>query len=139
MAKSKFRVGSGGSADEDINITPLLDIVFIMLIFFIVTSTFVKEPGVEINRPEAQTAKIRKLATILVAITADDKIWINKDEVEIDAVRINIEQLKQENPKGTAVVQVDTKAKSRTLVEVINQIHAAGVEEVAVSTKDRTS
>lgn len=135
MAKSRYRVGGEGGGD-DINVTPLMDIVFIMLIFFIVTSTFVKEPGIEINRPEAQTAQVRKLATILVAISGENEIWINKDLVELDAVRINIEQLKQENPKGTAVVQVDRNADSRYLVEVINQIRAANVEDIAISTED---
>ena len=122
--------------DEDVNVTPLLDIVFIMLIFFIVTSTFVKEPGVEVDRPEAVTATERKLASIIVAISDEDEIWINKEKVELPAVRVAVEQLKRENPKGTAVVQADAKAKSRFLVEVVNQIRAAGVSEVAVSTED---
>ncbi|MCB9956091.1 MAG: biopolymer transporter ExbD [Parvularculaceae bacterium] len=138
MASRSRKVGAG-SANDEINVTPLMDIVFIMLIFFIVTSTFVKEPGVDVQRPEAQTAKVRKLASILVAITADNEIWINKEKVELDQVKINVESLKQENPKGTAVVQVDAKADSRYLVEVVDQIRAAGVEDVAVSTEDRSS
>ena len=138
MARKRKSIGADSSADE-INVTPLMDIVFIMLIFFIVTSTFVKEPGVDVQRPEAQTAKVRKLASILVAITADNEIWINKEKVELDQVKINVESLKQENPKGTAVVQVDAKADSRYLVEVVDQIRAAGVEDVAVSTEDRSS
>ena len=138
MASRSRKVGAG-SANDEINVTPLMDIVFIMLIFFIVTSTFVKEPGVDVERPEAQTAKVRKLASILVAITADNEIWINKEQVELEQVRINVESLKQENPKGTAVVQVDAKADSRYLVEVVDQIRAAGVEDVAVSTEDRSS
>ena len=137
MASRSRKVGAG-SANDEINVTPLMDIVFIMLIFFIVTSTFVKEPGVDVERPEAQTAKVRKLASILVAITADNEIWINKEKVELDQVKINVESLKQENPKGTAVVQVDAKADSRYLVEVVDQIRAAGVEDVAVSTEDRS-
>lgn len=128
---------SGSAAeDEDVNVTPLLDIVFIMLIFFIVTSTFVKEPGVDITRPEASTATERKLASILVAITADNEIWINKEEVELDGVRLAVEALKRENPKGTAAIQVDARADSRYLVEVANQIRNAGVTEIAVSTED---
>ncbi|MEL6360385.1 MAG: biopolymer transporter ExbD [Pseudomonadota bacterium] len=124
------------SGEDDVNVTPLLDIVFIMLIFFIVTSTFVKEPGVDINRPEAQTAKERKFAAILVAVTDENKIYINKDEVALEEVRLSVEELKRENPKGTAVVQVDAKADTRYLVEVVNQIKAAGVNDVAVSTED---
>ena len=133
MARSKY---SQEASDEDVNVTPLLDIVFIMLIFFIVTSTFVKEPGVEVTRPEAATAKERKLASILIAVTDEDKIWINKEEVELEEVRILVEGLLRENPRGTAVVQADAKAKTRYLVEIVNQVRAAGVSDVAVSTDD---
>ena len=122
--------------DADVNVTPLLDIVFIMLIFFIVTSTFVKEPGIDVNRPEATTAKERKLASIIVAISADDEIWINKEKVDLEEVKPIVEQLKRENPKGTAVVQADAASKTRLLVEVVNQIRASGIEDVAVSTED---
>jgi biopolymer transport protein ExbD len=122
--------------EEDVNVTPLLDIVFIMLIFFIVTSTFVKEPGIEVLRPDAVTAEERRLASIIVAISENDEIYINKEQVELDEVRIVVEQLRRENPRGTAVVQADSKAKSRMLVEVVNQIRATGVTDVAVSTED---
>lgn len=135
MARSKYSIGGGLS--DDIDITPLMDITFIMLIFFIVTSTFVKEPGVDINRPSAETASVRKLATILVAITAENEVWINKKNIPLEEVRINVEQLRLENPKGTAVVQVDARAESRYLVEVVEQIREAGVEKIAVSTLDR--
>ncbi|WP_428410083.1 ExbD/TolR family protein [Hyphococcus sp.] len=122
--------------DEDVNVTPLLDIVFIMLIFFIVTSTFVKEPGIEVDRPEAVSADERKLASIIVAISENDEIWINKERVELDEVRAVVEQLRRENPKGTAVVQADAKSKTRLLVEVVTQIRSTGVSDVAVSTED---
>lgn len=123
-------------SDEDVNVTPLLDIVFIMLIFFIVTSTFVKEPGVEIERPDAVTAEQRRLASIIIAISDEDEIWINKERVELDEVRTRVEQLRRENPKGTAVVQADQASKTRLLVEVVNQIRDTGISDVAVSTED---
>ncbi len=135
MARRSTFQSSGGD-EEDVNVTPLLDIVFIMLIFFIVTSTFVKEPGIETNRPNAVTASDRKLASIIVAISEDDEIWINKELVELDEVKTFVEQLRRENPKGTAVVQADKKSKSRLLVEVVNQIRATGVSDVAVSTEE---
>lgn len=122
--------------EEDVNVTPLLDIVFIMLIFFIVTSTFVKEPGVDVTRPEAETGSERRLASILVAVTEEDEIWINKDQVELNEVKIIVEELLRENPKGTAVVQADAKSKARFLVEIVEQIRQAGVTDVAVSTDD---
>ncbi len=122
--------------ETEINITPMLDIVFIMLIFFIVTSTFVKEPGVEVDRPSAVSGTDRKLASIIVAISENDEIWINKELVELDEVKTIVEGLRRENPKGTAVVQADAKSKSKLLVEVVNQIRATGVTDVAVSTED---
>ena len=133
MARRGFSEAHGN--EEDVNVTPLLDIVFIMLIFFIVTSTFVKEPGIEIQRPDATTATERKLASIIVAISADDEIWINKQQVKLDEVRSIVQQMRVENPKGTAVVQADAHCKTRMLVEVVNQIRATGVSDVAVSTE----
>lgn len=127
---------SGGGEDEDVNVTPLLDIVFIMLIFFIVTSTFVKEPGVEVTRPLAESGTERKAASIIVAISDKDEIWINKEQIPLEAVKTMVEQLRRENPKGTAVVQADAKAKTRLLVEVVNQIRSTGLTDVAVSTED---
>ncbi len=123
-------------SDEDVNVTPLLDIVFIMLIFFIVTSTFVKEPGIDVLRPEAVSATDRKAASIIVAISAEDEIWINGDLVELAEVKTIVAQLRVENPKGTAVVQADATSKTRMLVEVVNQIRATGISDVAVSTED---
>jgi len=122
--------------DSDVNVTPLLDIVFIMLIFFIVTATFIKEPGVDVTRPEAQTAEDQRLVSVLVAIDADNKIWINRKEVSLEGVRAAVERLRRENPRGSAVVQSDGRAHSEYLVEVLEQIRAAGVQDVvAVSTR----
>lgn len=123
--------------DSDVNVTPLLDIVFIMLIFFIVTATFIKEPGVEVNRPEALTAQDQRLVSILVAIDSENTIWINRKEVVLDGVRAAVERLRRENPRGSAVVQSDGRAHSEYLIEVLEQIRAAGVDDViAVSTRE---
>jgi len=132
MARSR-RVAK---ADEsDVNVTPLLDIVFIMLIFFIVTATFIKEPGVDVTRPEALTAEDQRLVSILVAIDSNNSIWINRKEVPMDSVRATLERLRRENPRGSAVIQADGKAHSEFLVDVLKQIRAAGVQDVvAVST-----
>ena len=135
MARRNTLQQAGGD-DDDVNVTPLLDIVFIMLIFFIVTSTFVKEPGIDPLRPEAVTAEERRLASIIVAISEEDEIWINNERVELEEVRSLVEQLRRENPRGTAVVQADVKSKTRLLVEVVNQIRATGISDVAVSTED---
>ncbi|MEE4639059.1 MAG: biopolymer transporter ExbD [Wenzhouxiangella sp.] len=121
--------------DSDVNVTPLLDIVFIMLIFFIVTATFIKEPGVDVLRPDASTAEQQRLVSILVAIDASNTIWINREETPLEGVRLAIERLRRENPRGSAVIQADGSADSEYLVEVLQQIRDAGVQDtVAVST-----
>lgn len=133
MARRIFR---GENEDTDVNVTPLLDIVFIMLIFFIVTATFIKEPGVEVTRAPADTAEQQRLVSILVAIDSDNRIWINRQETPVDQVRLAVERLRRENPRGSAVVQADNDAHAEYLVDVLEQIRAAGVQDViAVSTR----
>ncbi|MEM9422039.1 MAG: biopolymer transporter ExbD [Pseudomonadota bacterium] len=132
MARRRIRSASGGE-EEDVNVTPLLDIVFIMLIFFIVTSTFIKEPGVDIERPLAVTAETQKRIGILVAITDEDEVWIDKRQVELGAVRFEVGQLLKE-AKGNVVLQADQGASSRLLIEVLQQIRDAGSPDVVVST-----
>ena len=122
--------------EEDVNVTPLLDIVFIMLIFFIVTATFIKEPGVDVQRPEAATGEDQKLVSILVAITEDNQVWINNEQVPLEGVRGAVERLRRDNPRGSAVVQTDAEAHTRMMIEVLRAIRDAGVTEtVAVSTR----
>jgi len=122
--------------DTDVNVTPLLDIVFIMLIFFIVTATFIKEPGVTVQRPDADTAEEQRLVSILVAIDSQNQIWINRQETALEGVRVAVERLRRENPRGSAVIQADGAADSEYLVEVLQQIRDAGVQDtVAVSTR----
>jgi biopolymer transport protein ExbD len=119
--------------EEDVNVTPLLDIVFIMLIFFIVTSTFIKEPGVDVVRPVAVTQAEQNPA-VLVAITENDEIFINKERVELSEVRYQVEELRRETPKGNAVVQIDSAAKSGLALDVLQQVKDAGIQDVAIST-----
>ncbi|MBB4210976.1 biopolymer transporter ExbD [Rhodothalassium salexigens] len=119
--------------DTEINMTPMLDIVFIMLIFFIVTATFIKDAGVDVRKPTADTAEKKDKAAILIAVTDTDEVWINRGEVEVDAVRSEVEKLHAENPRGTVVVQADTAAKAKLVLDVIEAARAAGVPNVALS------
>ncbi len=120
-----------------IDLTPMLDVVFIMLIFFIVTASFVKEPGVEVNRPEATTAQLKKNANILVAITGTGEVWINKNRVDNRTVRTHIERLRAENPKGAVVIQADDNADIDTLTLVADAAREAGVTDVSVATEKK--
>ena len=116
-----------------IDITPMLDVVFILLIFFIVTATFIKEAGIEVNRPDAATAEVQEKANILIAITANDDIWINRRKVDIRQVRPNIERLHAENPQGTVVIQADNDSRNEVLVKVMDASRSAGVFQIALA------
>lgn len=121
---------------EEIDMTPMLDVVFILLIFFIVTASFVKEAGIDVNRPEAATAVKKERANILVAISDKGDIWINKRKVDIRSVQANIERLKAENPQGTVVIQADKKSTTETLIKVMDSARAAGVYDVSIAAQE---
>lgn len=122
------------AAEEiELNMTPMLDVVFIMLIFFVVTASFVKESGIEVTRPQAQTAERKEKGNILVAISEDGQIWINRRQVDIRAVRANIERLHAENPQGAVVIQADRDARTGLLVQVMDAARLAGVESVSIA------
>lgn len=116
-----------------IDLTPMLDVVFIMLIFFIVTTSFVKESGIDVNRPSASTAKKKERASILVGISQNGEIWIQKRRIDIRSVRANIERLHAESPEGTVVIQADKLSETGILVQVMDQVRLAGVESISVA------
>ncbi len=120
--------------EAQIDLTPMLDVVFIMLIFFIVTATFIKEAGVEVNRPEASTAQPKENVNILVAINATNEIWMDKRRIDERAVRANIERLHAENPKGAVVIQADNKSNTETVAAVLDAAREAGVYDVSLAT-----
>ena len=121
--------------EAEINLTPMLDVVFIMLIFFIVTASFVKEAGIEVNKPDALTAVKQDRANILIAISENDEIWINRRKVDIRSVRPNIERLHAENPQGSVVIQADKKSTNEKLVAVMDAARLAGVYNVAIASE----
>ncbi len=119
--------------DSDVNLTPMLDMVFIMLIFFIVTASFVKEAGIDVTRPGAVNATAKPQATIFIAITKEGQVWIDKRQVDVRAVSANIERLLAENPKASVVVQADVDSKNGILVQVLDQAKMAEVENISIS------
>lgn len=126
------------SAEEDvgtIDLTPMLDVVFIMLIFFIVTATFIKEPGVEVERPDANTANFKN-AKILVAIDAENKVWIDKSQIDEQFVENQIELLLAENPKSPLVIQADAKSSIKTVNEVAQAARELGIVDVSIATSE---
>jgi biopolymer transport protein ExbD len=119
--------------EADINLAPMLDIVFIMLIFFVVTTSFVKESGIEVNRPTAETSERRPRGNILIAIAPNGEIWIDKRPVDIRGVRAVVERLIAENPEGAVIVQGDRDAPIGLLVEVMDQVRKGGVATVSIA------
>jgi len=122
--------------ESNIDITPMLDVVFIMLIFFIVTATFIKESGIDVNRPDAATAVKKSKANILIAINDKNEIWIDRRQVDIRSVRPNIERLHAENPQGSVVIQADKKSYTETLIKVMDASRSAGVYNVAIAAQE---
>ena len=122
-----------GEQEAAVDITPMLDVVFIMLIFFIVTATFVKESGIDVNRPQAQTAVVKEKANILVAIDAHNKVWINRREVDIRSVRPNIERLHAENPEAPVIIQPHPDSTTETMIHVFDSARLAGVYNVSLA------
>jgi biopolymer transport protein ExbD len=133
--RRKLRRRGGGDEDADINLTPMLDVVFIMLIFFIVTATFIKQAGINVLRPDALTAEQKPTVAMLIAISPNGDIWIDKKRVDPTTVRAHIEKLHQENPKGGLVIQADKQSKNEKLMVVLAAARSAGLQEVAISTE----
>ena len=129
----KSRAAVAEQDENEINLTPMLDVVFIMLIFFIVTATFIKEAGIDVDRPVALTRDQMADAAILVAISPGDEIWIDKEETDPKDVRTVLEKMHAENPKGSLVIQADSESTHEALVVVMEAAKQAGIANVAVS------
>lgn len=127
------RYSQQAEEEPGIDLTPMLDVVFIMLIFFIVTSSFIKESGIEVNRPQADSASSQEKGNILIAVTADGQVWLDKQIVDVRSVRAHVERMRQEQPDGVVVVQADQDARTGLVVKVMDQARLAGVEDVVLA------
>ena len=130
------RLRMSNEENVGVDMTSMLDVVFIMLIFFIVTTSFIKEAGIDVNRPGASTAERQERASIMVAVSAEGEVWIDRRQVDVRAVRANIQRLRAENPEGSVVIQADTETRTGLLIEVMDQVRLAGVMDVSVATQE---
>jgi len=128
--KDHLKSESGPTA---MNITPLIDMVFILLIFFAVNASFVKEAGVDIDRPSARTAAVQEQANIMIAVTENGEVWVDRQRVDPRSVRGHVERLHAENPEGAVVILADDKSQTGLVIQVLDQSRLAGVENVAVA------
>lgn len=122
--------------DASIDMTPMLDIVFIMLIFFIVTTSFVKEAGIQVNKPEASNTTKEPSANIFIAIRDTGEVWMDKRQVDVERVGANIERMLAEQPTDVVVIQADTKAEHGVVVEVMDQIKEAGIDKISIAAEN---
>ena len=118
---------------EEPNITPMLDVVFILLIFFIVTANFIKEPGLEVNRPDSDTSEIQENAAILIAIGNNDEIYMDGRRIDVRQVKANVLKLLADNPQGSVVIQADEAASADAIIQVMDGARDAGVFDISLA------
>jgi biopolymer transport protein ExbD len=119
----------------EINMGPLIDLVFLLLIFFLVTTTFVKETGLEVHRPSAKTAERKEKSTILIGVSKEGTIYMENRIIDIRSVRANVEKLLAENPEAGVIVVADKKSQTGVTVNVIDQCRLAGAKGVSIAAK----
>ena len=120
------------SEETGIDLAPMLDFVMNLLIFFIITTSFVREAGVTVVRPNADTAAHEESGNILIAIRSNGEIWMDRRQVDLREVRPTIERLHVERPEDTVIVIADKSAKSGVLAQVMDEVKLGGIKEVAV-------
>jgi biopolymer transport protein ExbD len=119
--------------DTGIDLAPMLDFVLNLLIFFIITTSFIKEAGITVNRAEAVTAEHKDNGNILVAIRPNGDIWMDKRPVDIRDVRLIIERLHTERPDDTVVIIADRDSETGVLTQVMDQVKLGGIAEVSIA------
>ncbi len=135
---ARFNIEDSAAEEEiHIDLAPMLDMVMILLIFFITSTSFIKESGVEVSRPVAQTTSAKPAAYILIAITEENDVWMQQKKIDIRTVRANVERLRAENPEGGVVIQADKGSDTDTLVRVMDQAKMAGVDDISIASTNK--
>jgi len=130
---SGFSSLEGERNDIEIDMMPLIDMIFILLIFFLVTASFVKESGVEVNRPEAASAEMKEATGMIIGITSEGQVFINREQVALRRVRGLVEIFLAENADGGVIIDADGDCATSRLIAVLDQCRLAGAENIAVS------
>lgn len=116
-----------------LDIAPLIDMVFILLIFFLVNTSFVKETGIEVSRPTASTATLENKRSVLIAISTDNRIFMEQREIDLRAVRANVERALAENPEAAVIVVADKSSSTGTAIQVMDGCRMAGAVNVSLA------
>lgn len=134
MIKHRLRKRHSAATEEaDVSLTPMLDVVFILLIFFIVTASFVKETGIEITRPLSETASKQENTAISVAIDEQGEVWVDGQRIDVRMLRSYIEKAYSGNPQSAVVVIAHRASRNAALITVLDQIRLAGVDDIAIA------
>jgi biopolymer transport protein ExbD len=123
------------SRGVDINMAPLIDMIFILLIFFLVTTSFVKESGVEVRRPVAQTAETKEKANMIIGIDEQGHVHIEGKRIDVRSVRSRMEQYLMQTPKGSVVIAADERSRTDTLIQVLDACRLAGVQNISIAAR----
>ena len=121
------------SKTEGINMAPLIDMVFILLIFFMVTTSFVKETGIDVQRPTASTAALKEKGNILIGVSADGRVFLDRKQIDIRSVRAHVERCVAENPEGAVVIVADKSSHTGVVIRVMDQCRLAGARNVSIA------
>ena len=119
---------------ESVNMAPLIDLVFLLLIFFMVTTSFVKETGIDVERPAASTAVLKEKGNILIGVSKDGQIYLDRKQIDVRSVRAHIERCLAENPEGTVIIVGDKNSHTGVVVQVMDQCRLAGAKNVSIAT-----
>jgi biopolymer transport protein ExbD len=120
---------------SEVNMTPLIDMVFILLIFFIVTTSFVRESGIDVNRPAAQSAETKEKANVILGLTSEGRIYVEGRTLDIRSVRAYMERFLAETPEGSVVIVADKQSMTGNAVQVLDQCRLAGVRNISIAAK----
>ena len=123
----------GNRATPGLDMAPLIDMVFILLIFFLVNTSFVKETGIEVSRPTASTATVENKTSVLIAIDTDNRIFMEQREIDLRAVRANVERALAENPEAAVIVVADKTSSTGTAIQVMDGCRMAGATNVSLA------
>ena len=126
---------SNENVASNVNLTPLIDMVFILLIFFLVTASFTKESGIEVDRPSAKTAVRQEQGHLIIGVNELGEVWIEGKQVKLRSVRAHVERLTAQNPEGTVIIMADKDSNTGITIEVLDQVRLAGVSNVSIAAK----
>lgn len=120
---------------DDINLTPLIDMVFILLIFFLVTTSFIRASAIQVDRPQAATALAQTKADLIVTVSADQTIWLNDAQLGVGQLRVRLQEMGISGPTRSVIILADKQTNTGLLIKIMDQLRLAGFVNIAVAAR----